>query len=67
VTEQLLAKCTERVAYGYIDPRALFGGGEAVHSESKRDPFYGFWRLKNMAAVCCGLTGPTASIDKKGE
>lgn len=62
MTDELLTKCTERIAYSYIDSRAIFGGGEGVHSESKPVPFYGFWRLKNMAAVCCGLEGPTEDI-----
>ena len=60
MTENLLTKATERIAYGYIDPRALWG--DCGGSEAKFDPFDGFWRLKNMVAVCCGLTGPTEPI-----
>lgn len=63
MTEQLFVKATERVIYAYVDQRALYGDVGAA----KFDPFDGFWRLKNMSAVCCGLTGPSASIDKKGE
>ena len=62
MTEQLFTKATERMSYGYIDPRALYGDV----GEAKFDPFDGFWRLKNMVAVCCGLEGPTEKIKVKG-
>ena len=61
MTEQLFTKATERMSYGYIDYRAIWGG-DSGGTEAKFDPFEGFWRLKNMVAVCCGLEGPTEKI-----
>ena len=45
----LIVRTTERVAYGYIDPRAVF-------ATSKPNWWHTIWMA---VSSCCGIAGPT--------